>query len=724
MEWEPDSVAISQEKTAIIEPSHPYNNEVTSVTSNRPDMDRIITFAYEDSYGNTKAIDITDFVDCQNPSKEFLLAIRNKLLLYNYSFAWGSKAVKYKNEKTGNLEGIYGDLVVLDTNFRLNDIESIIRYDKFTGIPYIKCSNSVSPIDIDLLQVFAKPLVKYVIFKNRYKSLHLHGVSTALLGYGKLCSGKDVMNLSVAERKAYCLQDAHIVADLVRVDNGDIMKIMQVISKHIGLTLYEVCHKGMTAIWNKILNDSISRRISLIGYDNIPSVLRKLYANNQSYIFYKNTNENFDSELEEGEDELEKDEKEQHYDEREDNFEQESTQYQNRKGGARNSPKQVFRKYKGAVVLAPKRGLHPDTHVFDVTSLYPTIIIKYNLSPETVNCSCCRDNSETLTPEILTDCRYAEDGYYWICQRKRGLFAKILEELTEERIRYKKSGLEVESQAIKTIINSGYGVFGHPYFKYYDPRVAELVTALGRYISTKMQEIANGLGFVTLYGDTDSLFVNNVKRREDVQKFTDECKLKLGVEVVREKTFSKLILVGKKHYVGILSDPSKDPIIKGMEGVKSDRPEFIHRVFVQLVHDIKNDTNPILKLNEAFQQLDCRQVPPDSLAISLVLRKNPEEYSQVCKQSRLGTKLGLRKGDTLVYYKCDTQQPVYDVKSKQNILRTVHESGTQDDISYAEYKKMLMNSVEDILEILGYDAEKELLGKKELINSIYLRRTN
>ncbi|MFZ0220532.1 MAG: hypothetical protein WAM42_02415 [Candidatus Nitrosopolaris sp.] len=183
-------------------------------------------------------------------------------------------------------------------------------------------------------------------------------------------------------------------------------------------------------------------------------------------------------------------------------------------------------------------------------------------------------------------------------------------------------------------------------------------------------------------------------------------------------------VVGKKHYVGILSDPSNEPIVKGMEGIKSDRPEFIHRMFMQLVQDIKNDTNPILKLRQAFQQLDCRQVPPESLAISLVLRKNLEEYSQVCKQSRLGTKLRLRKGDTLVYYKCDTQQPVYDVTSKQHKLRTVHESENQDDISYAEYKKMLMNSVKDVLEILGYDVEKELLGKKQLINSIYFRRTN
>jgi DNA polymerase elongation subunit (family B) len=235
-----------------------------------------------------------------------------------------------------------------------------------------------------------------------------------------------------------------------------------------------------------------------------------------------------------------------------------------------------------------------------------------------------------------------------------------------------------------------------------------------------MQAIANALGFVTLYGDTDSLFVNNVRRVEDVQKFIDECKSTLGVEVAREKTFSKLILVGKKHYVGILSDPGKGPIIKGMEGIKSDRPEFIHRVFTQLVQDIKNDTNPLPKLKQASQQLDCRQVPAESLAISLVLRKNPEEYSQICKQSRLGAKLGLRKDDTLFYYKCDTQQPVYDVKSKQHKLRTVHESENQDDISYTEYKKMLISCIKEVLDILGYDAEKELLGKKQLISSNYL----
>lgn len=118
--------------------------------------------------------------------------------------------------------------------------------------------------------------------------------------------------------------------------------------------------------------------------------------------------------------------------------------------------------------------------------------------------------------------------------------------LTKERIKYKKNGLEIESQAIKAIVNSGYGVFGHPYFKYYDPRVAELVAAIGRYTLTRMQTIAKKLGFVVLYGDTDSLFVNNIGSFDNARKFITECESNLGVTVGHERIFERLILTGKK----------------------------------------------------------------------------------------------------------------------------------------------------------------------------------
>ena len=235
---------------------------------------------------------------------------------------------------------------------------------------------------------------------------------------------------------------------MVKVNNGDILKIMQVIANHTNLKLDEVCHKGMTGIWTKILNDAITKKVSLVGFDNIPIALRKLYSYNQSYVEYQESKDSVDTDLEwkeEEEDEYEGD------DEQKDELNQHSEQtvsdyYGYTPRQQKYHAKQGYLKYKGAIVLEPARGLHRDVYLFDVTSLYPTMIIKYNLSPETVNCSCCKNEpkaKEKLTSEILKDCSHIpakDEGCYWICLRRRGLFAKILQDLTERAYQIQKCG--------------------------------------------------------------------------------------------------------------------------------------------------------------------------------------------------------------------------------------------------------------------------------------------
>jgi hypothetical protein len=79
-----------------------------------------------------------------------------------------------------------------------------------------------------------------------------------------------------------------------------------------------------------------------------------------------------------------------------------------------------------------------------------------------------------------------------------------------------------------------------------------------------------------------------------------------------------------------------------MEGIKSDRPEFIHIVFWQLIDDIKFGSDTIQNINHTLDELNNGKVPPEILAISLVLGKDPAEYEHTCKKSRLGTRLGLQ----------------------------------------------------------------------------------
>jgi DNA polymerase elongation subunit (family B) len=68
------------------------------------------------------------------------------------------------------------------------------------------------------------------------------------------------------------------------------------------------------------------------------------------------------------------------------------------------------------------------------------------------------------------------------------------------------------------------------------------------------------------------------------------------IEVEVDQVFTKFLITKKKHYIGINNDPGKEPEIKGMEGIKSDRPSWIHKLEKQLALDLKNNTSPIVNL--------------------------------------------------------------------------------------------------------------------------------
>jgi DNA polymerase I len=146
--------------------------------------------------------------------------------------------------------------------------------------------------------------------------------------------------------------------------------------------------------------------------------------------------------------------------------------------------------YVGGLVLQPRKGLYHNLVVADVTSLYPTMAILYNISFDTVNRECCKNDllCRIIDKDITKDCRMQKE--YWVCRQKEGAFPKKLKIFKEERLEQKKLGNQDRQLALKILINGGYGVFGSQYFKYYDPRVAELITAYGRYTISKMKDIA------------------------------------------------------------------------------------------------------------------------------------------------------------------------------------------------------------------------------------------
>src|SRR4030067_3757221 len=83
--------------------------------------------------------------------------------------------------------------------------------------------------------------------------------------------------------------------------------------------------------------------------------------------------------------------------------------------------------YTGGYVKEPEAGLHENIAVIDFASLYPSISSTYNISIETLNCSCCRKDGHKV-PELPL----------WFCKRKEGFESKVVKDLLTEREKLKK----------------------------------------------------------------------------------------------------------------------------------------------------------------------------------------------------------------------------------------------------------------------------------------------
>ena len=165
--------------------------------------------------------------------------------------------------------------------------------------------------------------------------------------------------------------------------------------------------------------------------------------------------------------------------------------------------------YAGGFVLFPKPGVHEDVLSLDFSSMYPSIMISYNISPDTV-----------MSPdETSTEFYEAPKTQYRFRKHPDGFFKIILTNLIERRRAVREqmthtdkgsrdfTSLDVHQNAIKILTNAFYGYTGWHAAKWYRKECAEATTAWGRTIIQDAVERAEKHGLEVIYGDTDSLFV-------------------------------------------------------------------------------------------------------------------------------------------------------------------------------------------------------------------------
>ena len=435
-------------------------------------------------------------------------------------------------------------LKYIHTRLVENNLPTIIEF--FHNSPrvknprYVKESNGVKVCykarihkkqmyHIDAQSLFKKPMVMGNVYQNIYRTFSLNAVCKAVIGRGKFknLTGKDFNLLSMEDKREYSLEDSQLLYDLLAHEDYKVLKMMKIISDLTGIKFDAVCNYGVSTLWKRIIN-------AMLGVSN----------------FYFNEDQETRSEI--------------------------------------NGESNILR---GAITLTPVEGEYKNVYEFDTSSEYPSMIIKYNLSFNSINqCKCCKDNIDAQFSEEIIDRNTMKEEKYRRCLNKQGIFAELMEYFTKERLRYKKEGQKMEADCLKILINSGYGVLGFKHFQYYNHSVASLVTALGRFTFQSMHKIAEQMGLKVVYGDTDSVFVSepdeSLISQSRINELFTRCKSQLQVDVELNRVYSKLIMVDEKNYLGVDKD-SNSLIVKGLSGIKDDRCKYIRNVFAKMLKDYK-----------------------------------------------------------------------------------------------------------------------------------------
>lgn len=227
-------------------------------------------------------------------------------------------------------------------------------------------------------------------------------------------------------------------------------------------------------------------------------------------------------------------------------------------------------KFAGAFVMEPKCvGIERDIHVGDFSGMYPSIILTWNMSPET------KVAVIQSGPIGRDDACRAPSTRQGFLVGSSGILPDALKRVREMRKHWQRRQAEAPagspawleayrlSTAYKVIANSFYGVVGSPFSRFFDRTIAESVTQNGVWLIRRTIDEAERRGWEVVYSDTDSIFVRG-PTREAFEEFVRWCNAELYpklvadcgcrenyIEFAYEKEFARLVMVSAKKYVGL-----------------------------------------------------------------------------------------------------------------------------------------------------------------------------
>ncbi|MFQ5856577.1 MAG: DNA polymerase domain-containing protein [Anaerolineae bacterium] len=373
---------------------------------------------------------------------------------------------------------------------------------------------------------------------------------------------------------------------------------------------------------------------------------------------------------------------------------------------------------KGGLVYQPVLGLHENVAEIDFASMYPSIMVQFNVSPETVGCDCCPDN---MVPEI---------GYN-ICRKRRGLIPVTLEPLLEKRERYKaliqclpdgpaKDAYRRRQSAHKWLLVCCFGYLGYKNARYGKIEAHESVTAYGREKLLQAKEVAEARGFRLIHAIVDAIWVQKEgAKEEDYIALLEAIEREAGMPAALEGIYKWIAFPPSRtdprtavanRYFGAFS--SGETKVRGLELRRADTPPFLREAQERMIAVLAAASNraeyqakitDVLEVAQAYLELlRSGGMAGHALVITRRLSKDPSRYvvnshTAIVARELAGRGVTLSPGEKVRYI-------ITDHKARRPSDRVRSFEGYNGASSYdaEKYGELLLRAVEGLVSPVGW----------------------
>jgi DNA polymerase-2 len=375
---------------------------------------------------------------------------------------------------------------------------------------------------------------------------------------------------------------------------------------------------------------------------------------------------------------------------------------------------------KGGLVFQPPVGAFEDVAELDFSAMYPTIMVRHNISAETLFCRCC-DNQ--VVPE----------AGYTICARQKGVVAAMLKPLIKRRAYYKarlqEGGITPEETSLydqrqrahKWIGVTCFGYLGYRNARFGRIESHEAVTAFGREKLLRAKEACEAHGYELLHALTDSVWIRKQGLTEaELLALCREIAAATGVTMSLEGRYRWMVFLPSKvrphlavanRYFGVFWDGTLKA--RGLAYRRHDVPVFIQATqwaMLEVLAEAKSLADCVTQvpralevLRETWERLATGHIPPLQLLVAKTVGQELEAYrvenatAQALRQLH-AVGIHLHPGERVRYVIHDARSP-----NKEERVRAFPRLGPDDGFDVAQYQAMLLDAALELLVPFGYN---------------------